>query len=252
VTEPFELCTVAHLVRPLGVVAHDLQQLRDAVAVASPSALFQHTVQHRLRHQVGDEPPRDDLSAWVAGVVQDLETAERLGFAIAEHSASPDGVREAILGVLDALPERARHNRDAPEGGDFIFLEVDSVVLPTGHHVRDAAAVLEALPQTDVGVWFYHLLEEPWFGDLEHNLVNWVAHQDEKLAQAFRAEVATGLPIETIRRRLMTRMRRRMLPRRVLEAAGHPPDVRRETSREIVSRLIRRRRGGDNPGEAKP
>ena len=248
VNGPFELCTVAHLVRPLGVTAHDLQGLRDAVADLSPSALFQHTVQHRLRHQVGDEPPRDDLSAWVAGVVQDLETAERLGFAIAENSASPEGVRAAVLGVLDAVPERARRNRDAPEGGDFTLLEADTVVLPTGHEVRDAAAVLEALPKTDVGVWFYHLLEEPWFGEPEHTLLSWVESQDEKLAHAFRAEVATGLPIETIRRRLMTKMRRRMLGRRVIEASGHPPDVRRETGREVVGRLIRRRRGGgENP-----
>ena len=244
-SDPFELCTVAHLVRPLGVVAHDLQGLRDAVADLPPPALFLHTVQHRMRHQVGDEPPRDDLSAWVAGVVQDLETAERLGFAIAENSASAEGVREAVLGVLDAVPERARRNRDAPEGGDFIFLEAESVVLPTGHEVRDAGAVLDALPQTDVGVWFYHLLEEPWFGDPGRNLLNFVAAEDEKLAQTFRAEVSTGLPIETIRRRLMTRIRRRMLGRRVIEASGHPPDVRRETSREIVGRLMRRRRGGE-------
>jgi hypothetical protein len=245
VTTPFELCTVAHLVRPLGITAHDLQELRDAVADLPPAALFQHTVQHRLRHQVGDEPPRDDLSAWVAGVVQDLETAERLGFAIAESSGSPESVRAAVLGVIDGVPERARKNRDAPENGDFVFLAADSVVLPTGHEVRDAAAVLDALPQTDVGVWFYHLLEEPWFGDPERSLMAWVANQDERLAQAFRAEVSTGLPIETIRRRLMTRMRRRMLGRRVIEASGHPPDVRRETSREIVGRLMRRRRGGE-------
>ena len=244
-TAPFELCTVAHLVRPLGVIAHDLQSLREAVADLPPSALFQHTVQHRLRHQVGDEPPRDDLSAWVAGVVQDLETAERLGFAIAEASSSPEGVRSAVLGVLDAVPERARRNRDAPEAGDFIFLEAESVVLPTGYEVRDVAQVLEALPQTDVGVWFYHLLEEPWFGDPESSLLTFVAQQDEKMADTFRAEVSTGLPIETIRRRLMTRIRRRMLGRRVIEASGHPPDVRRETSREIVGRLIRRRRGGE-------
>jgi hypothetical protein len=243
VSQPFELCTVAHLVRPLGVSAHDLQALRDAVADLPPRALFQHGVQHRLRHQVGDEPPRDDISAWVAGVVQDLETAERLGFAIAENSTSADAVRGAMIAVLDGVPERARRNRDAPEGGDFVFLEADSVVLPTGYLVRDTSEVLEALPRTDIGVWFYHLLEEPWFGDPERSLLTWMARQDERLAQAFTAEASSGLPIETIRRRLTTRMRRRMLGRRVIEASGHPADVRRESGRELVGRLIRRRRG---------
>lgn len=240
---PFELCTVAHLLRPMGVSAHDLQALRDAVAELPPRALFQHTVQHRLRHQVGDEPPRDDLSAWVAGVVQDLETAERLGFTIAEHSTSAEAVRAAMLGVLDAVPERARRGRDAPEGGDFVFLEADSVVLPTGHVVRDAGDLFDALPRTDIAVWFYHLLEEPWFGDPESALIPWVARQDARLAEALASESASGLPIETIRRRLMTRLRRRMLGRRVLEASGHPPDARRETGREVVGRLMRRRRG---------
>ena len=51
--EPFELCTVAHLVRPTGRAAHDLETLLSVVSELPASALFHHTVQFRLREPLG-------------------------------------------------------------------------------------------------------------------------------------------------------------------------------------------------------
>ena len=54
---PFELQSVIHLVRPLGARAHDLDELRDGIAVAPDSSLFVHTIQAQLRHGGGVGAP---------------------------------------------------------------------------------------------------------------------------------------------------------------------------------------------------
>jgi hypothetical protein len=222
--EPFELCTVAHLVRPTGRAAHDLETLLGMVGELSPAALFHHTIQHRLREPLGDEVARDDLSFWVGGVAQDPETAERLAFAIGEHSTSADDVRSAIRAVLEAVPERTRQARSVPEGGEFVFLEGESVVLPTGRTVVDV----------------HHLIEEPWFQGRDAGLLGWLRALDRPLADTLATEGANGQPLESVRKKVLGRWRRRALSRRLVEATGRPDDVRRAEAREVMGRLARR------------
>jgi hypothetical protein len=238
--EPFELCTVAHLVRPTGRAAHDLETLLGMVGELSPAALFHHTIQHRLREPLGDEVARDDLSFWVGGVAQDPETAERLAFAIGEHSTSADDVRSAIRAVLEAVPERTRRARSVPEGGEFVFLEGESVVLPTGRTVVDVHDLHAALTEADNGVWFYHLIEEPWFQGRDAGLIGWLRALDRPLADTLATEGANGQPLESVRKKVLGRWRRRALSRRLVEATGRPDDVRRAEAREVMGRLARR------------
>ena len=84
----FELFGVVHLVRPAGRTAHDLEELRQGIGEASPESLFYHAHGPQLRHPEADEPHPDDFSAWVNGVVQDRETAERMSFAIQQRGSS--------------------------------------------------------------------------------------------------------------------------------------------------------------------
>src|SRR5512134_3055164 len=104
----FELQSVVHLVRPAGARARNLESLRLWIAEATAETLFYHTVQCLLRHPHGLEPPPDDLSAWVHGVVQDRETAERIAFAVQSRAGSAADLREALLEVLHSVPEKAR------------------------------------------------------------------------------------------------------------------------------------------------
>lgn len=238
--EPFDLCTVAHLVRPTGRAAHDLDTLLAVVSELSAAALFHHTVQYRLREPLGDEMPRDDFSKWVGGVALDPETAERLAFTIGEHSSSADDVRAAIRAVLEAVPERARKAHDVPEGGEMVFLESESVVLPTGRTVSDLDDLHSALTDADNGVWFFHLIEDPWFHGRDAGLLGWVRGLDRDVAETLASEGASGQPLETVRKRLLQRWRRKGLSRRLVEATGRPDDVRRAEAREVMGRLARR------------
>ncbi len=243
---PFDLSGVVHLVRPAGLHAHDLEDLRACIAGAPAPALFNHTVQCLLRHPEAEDAPPDDFSHWVNGVVQDRETAERLAFAASGAYRSPGEMRAALLTVLDLVPEAERRARAAPEEGDLDLLTLESIPVTTGLGAEGGAALMEALAAADASVWFFHLYEEPWFGGPGRGLVAWLRERgEERLAALLEECVAEGLPLGALRRRALRRWRRTGLARRVAEAAGVPEDERREAAHSAVAGLVRRLTGGE-------
>ena len=238
--EAYELHSVVHLVRPSGVRVRTLEELRAGIAGATAECLFHHALQYQLRDPACHELPPDDLSGWVKGVVQDRETAERLSYAVQNRSASAAELRQGLREVLDALPEPTRATRGAPADGEFVFLAAESVTVPTGVRVNDGGELLGALATADASVWFYHVIEQPWFPGSGPSAADWLSARGEARLAAWLAESAvSGLPIETARRRLLARWRRSHLGRRLAAAAQSPEGVRREEGRAVVARLVR-------------
>jgi hypothetical protein len=243
----FELQAVAHLIQPWGTPVRDLEELREAIAAAPAGVLFHHTVQYQLRHPGADELPPDDFSAWIGGVVQDAETAERLSFGVQSRNTSARSVRAALLEVLDALPAKRRRDRDAPEESALLFLTATTVSFPTGIRVHDGRELVEALAECDPGVWFFHLFEQPWFQEARAPLLDWLAAVgDDRLVKGLEDAVGCGLPIEKARARLLRRWRRSQIARKVAAATASSADERREAGRQAVARRVRRvdRSGG--------
>jgi hypothetical protein len=237
----FELTGVVHLARPTGRMAHDLDELRNGIEAATPQVLFLHAIQVILRQGSSEDPPADDFTAWVYGVVQDRETSERLAFATRDHTTSAPALRAALLAVLDGIPQKTRAARDAAEGGEFAFITVDSVPVPTGIDATDANGLIDALLEADDTVWFWHLFEEPWIRAGECPLGNWLrASGAESMAQRLEQDARSGLSIETIRRRTRRMRQRGQLARRVAEAVGASEDERREEARSVVAGLVSR------------
>jgi hypothetical protein len=248
-TEAFTIRCVVHLVRPTGTRATTLDELRHAVSEASDASLFYHCLQYQLRNPASKELPPDDLSAWVGGVVQDRATAERMSFTVSSHNRHPGELRPALLKVLEEVPASQRANRMSDAEGAFVFLEVEPVTLPTGLEVQDDAQTVEALTQSDVSVWFYHVLEQPWFGTDRPTLHEWLEqHGEHKLAHWLTDITNAGLPIEAARERLLRRWRNSHLGRRLGDAAEMPDEMRREAGREVVGRLVRRMRKLESHG----
>ena len=225
----FELRAVAHLVRPWGAPIRDLEQLRAGIGDAPAEVLFHHAVQYQLRHAGAGELPPDDFSAWIGGVVQDAETAERLSFAVQSQRSSPDAIRSALLGVLDAIPGKRRAGREAPEDGAFLFRSASSVSFPTGLLVHDGDELLDALAGRAP-------LLEGLHGTADPRLAAWLARAAE-----------SGRPIEKARTHVMGQWRRSRIARRLAEATTAPEHVRRAAARQAVARLVRRRR---RPGDS--
>jgi hypothetical protein len=241
----FPLHTVVHLIRPWGTPARDLEQLRRGIAEAPAEVLFRHAVQHQLRHPRAREVPPDDFSAWVGGVLQDAETAERLSYAVQTARASAEALRGSLTAVLESVPARQRRTRDSPLDSVFLFLSATSLNFPTGTLVQSGDELVDALVAADPGVWFFHLVESPWFTGERAPLVEWLersgAERHARLATWLADAAAAGLPIDTARTRLARRWRRSRIGPRLAAAAELPGDTRREAAREAVVRLVRRR-----------
>jgi hypothetical protein len=238
----FELRDVVHLVRPWGRPAGNLEELRQAIATAPVEVLFHHAVQYQLRHPAAEELPRDDFSAWIGGVAQDAEVAERLSFAVQARGTAPDPLRAALLEVLDSIPARRRQEGDAPEESAFRFLSATSLSYPAGLSVRDGHELVEALLEADAGVWFFHLIEEPWRGAGRAPLLEWLdGLGQQRLAGWLREAAGSGRPIDAARARVLRRWRRSRIGRSVAEVATAPDAARREAGREAVARLVRHR-----------
>lgn len=238
---PFELRSVVHLVRPAGSRARDLEGLRAGIAGATPATLFYHAVQCPLRRPTSSETPPDDLSAWVHGVVQDRETAERISFAVQSRAGTADELRGALLEVLDHLSEKDRISRDAPAESEFVFLTAESVPVPTGMVARHAEELMTHLSQVDHGVWFYHLLEEPWYLGAEAPIVLWSRECGHaRVASWLEEEFHAGHGLEEMRRRVLRRWQQSRLRTRVAAAAEATESERREAGRAAVAGLVRR------------
>jgi len=236
----YELRSVVHLVRPTGARAQNLEELRAGIVDAPDRSLFFHARHHQLRHPASEEPVHDDFSAWVNGVVQDRETAERISFAVQNRAESPESLRGALLDALLQVPESERLSRGTQPESEFVFLLAESVPLPTGVTAAIARELVHGLIAADASVWFFHLIEQPWFpeGPL---LGDWlIARGEERLAAWLIVGAASGQPIEVMRRRLLRRWRQGRISRRVSEAAGASAEVRREAGRSTVARLVRR------------
>jgi hypothetical protein len=243
----YELRSVVHLVRPTGTRACTLDQLRTGIQEAHERSLFFHARHHQLRHPASEEPAVDDFSAWVNGVLQDRETAERISFAVQNHAESPEGLRNGLVEALTRVPDSGRLSRAIQSESEFVFLLAESVPLQTGVVATSARELVHALVAADASVWFYHLIEQPWFPE-GITLDQWlVAREETEMADWLREGALAGRPIEAMRRRLLQRWRRSRIGRRVSEAATAPEDTRREAGRATVARLVRRITKTDPP-----
>lgn len=237
----FELTSVVHLVRPAGARARDLEALRIGVEGVHAASLFYHTLQCPLRRPDSQGLPPDDLSAWVNGVLQDRETAERLSFAVQGHGGSEAELRQALLDALESVSEKERRERAAPAESAFVFLTAETVRVPVGVSADNADQLVDALSVADPSVWFYHLIEEPWYQPGTLPVARWARGLGEvRLATLLEEESLSGRGLEEMRRRVLRRWRQSRLHGRVAAAAAATESERREAGRAAVAGLVRR------------
>jgi len=232
----FEVCGVVHLIRPLGRTATNLETLRQGIAEVEPASLFFHAVQPPLRSPASSDLPPDDFSAWIGGVLQDYETAERLTFATQHGGLGPVPMREALMSVL----ERPRRNHSVPEDAAFAFLAADTVPVPITE-CEDLESMFDTLAGCDASAWFYHLVEQPWFAGGAIPLTQVVRDAGApRLADRIEQLAASGIPLEKLRRETLRTWRRSQLGSRMARAGAISDAERADEGRDAVARLARR------------
>ncbi len=242
VPETFQLQGVVHLIRSTERRAADLAELRAGIADAAPRTLFYHAVQCHLRHFAEDEAGPDDFSAWVRGVLQNVEAAERLSFAVLRSGNRFETLRETMLSTLDRAPSRGA----VPPGSEFEFLSAESLPLPVGPPIGTPQELMEELTECDASVWFWNLVEVPWLDNRPPPAGVWLrARGETKMADTLEDLASSGRALGWMRRHMLGRWRRRQLGSRVAEMSGVPEAERREAAQRIMARLVRRVKPGN-------
>ena len=242
---PLAVHGVVHLVRASGIQARDLAELRAGIAAATDASLFHHAHHPRLRHPFAPSPPPNDFSAWVAGVMQDRETAERLSFAVQTGGASAGALRTALLAVLPQQAGRGSGASRASESGPFTFLELDAVPVDLGLMAHDPDELMLHLIDGNLSLYFHHVTERPWFAPAHETIAGWVRGRGEERLAGWLEECAhDGRPLAESRRRLARRWLRSRVVHRLTESAGLPEGVRQSEARRVVSGLVRRLKEG--------
>lgn len=245
--EPFTLRGVVHLLRPLGRQVRTLQELRDAIADIEDASVFLHVALDRMGLASDDDHELDDWSAWVRGVVQHPEAAERLEFAVSRHPQLGPALRADAIAALDRVPETERRTAAAPPGGALELLTLESVTWQAAGPTEQASELLEALRTADRSVWFWHLVEEPWRRGARSSLIEWLeSHDARDTAERLDEWTRSGAAVESIRRRFARWWSRHGLRARVASAAGATPGERGAAAREAARTLVRRLRSASN------
>lgn len=248
VSEAFTFYTPSPLESPAGQVATDMQSLRDGIAACSEASLFQHVTRMPVRFPHAKDVPENDFARWAGDQMQMPEVSERLAFVGSGSSASFDELREALLGVLDRVQSRER-KREAPDGGSFYFIEAHSVLAPLGVDARTPAEVIEVWPWIDLGSAFYHLVEAPLYGTLEHALIPWLREQGGKtMADSAEQVVRSSRPLNILLKEVGSRWRRSMIGRRLIERSEAPELERQREAHAAMARLAGRLRGRGKKG----
>jgi hypothetical protein len=115
------------------------------------------------------------------------------------------------------------------------------VPVRTGIVVESVPELFDALAVVDPGVWFYHLVERPWFGDASLSFAAWLrAHGETRRAAWFEDPRLHHKSIESARAAVLGAWRRSRVGARAVEAARQPEGERREAGRSAVASLVRR------------
>lgn len=238
---PFQLEGVVHLLQPWDEPAADLEQLRERLGRAPDDVVFAHTLLGLLRVSGSHGTGMDDLSHWVAAVLQDHETAERMWFAAGSAEPRAGPTREAILGVLSSVPEKRRVARRAPEGGELTLLSAIPLTYRVGEPLAAADDVLDELLGDDASVWFHHLHEERWHTGTRPVLLGWLEASGASRAAAWLEEsLQSAIPVELSRQRFRMRFRMSQVTSRLARETAPAPEAGRAAARSAARRLVRR------------
>ena len=148
--------------------------------------------------------------------------------------------------MLAGVPGKDRFARSAPPGAEFVFLTAEPVRVPTGIIAAEPEALIEALVEAEPGVWFFHLIEEPWYAPGPPAIARWAReHGDTSLARVIEEEARAGRGLAELRRRVVKRWRQGRVRSRVAAATRATEGERREAAHEAVVGLVRRMTNGD-------
>jgi len=138
---------------------YDLRDLRERLEVCPGESLYHHFCQTLLRPTFDDPEYHNDLAFWARHSLHDKTLAERLAILNPFEFRTLEGLRLAVLDVIEDRIGELPHISNVQTGDEFRFLQALTVTFETGLSAREPGELLGAIRQmTPSSIW-YHFIE---------------------------------------------------------------------------------------------
>lgn len=203
---PFEFVACTELREILGSKAEDEVQLMELLEEVPIESIYHHTHQYFLRHKYLVGPYPNDFATWAATQVRDRLLGERLGVIDPYDFDSLEGLREALIVVMDDHLSRLHVIPRVEDGNPFYFMQSRIVEVPTGVVAGTLREFRDGLAKVESSAIYYHFYAARIRGDgREGDFVKWVdgALQMPELARQLRTIDPYIFSLEQLRDRLV-------------------------------------------------
>jgi hypothetical protein len=139
--------------------AHSLHELRDRIALCSEKVLLHHVWGAVLRSNRENPRRGNDFSAWARKCLGDRELAGRLEIIDPYAFTSLEGLRAALLGVIDGRLSESVYHPSVASDEPFVFVEANLIVYDTGKRISRPGELHRAIREMSCGSIFYHFLD---------------------------------------------------------------------------------------------
>lgn len=155
--EPFEFKQCVSILKSTGKKARSLKQLKDLIALASDDCIFHHMHQYFLKEHILEYT--NDFAHWAGESIEERALAEQLSNIDPYSFPTINGVRLALITVIEVYLRQFPEPRSAMPGSEFFFNETVTLVFPVGVRVRNLAEFLTAIKFVDNGAIYFHFFE---------------------------------------------------------------------------------------------
>jgi hypothetical protein len=153
----FEFRECVSIVKSTGRKAKTLRDLRDLIAIISDESIYHHTYQYHLRRQILEY--NSDFAHWAGESLGEKVLSEYLSSIDPFLFRNIDGLRNALMKVIDGYLQQFPEPREALPGNEFWFKEAIILLFPAGLRASNLAEFLIAIKYIDPPSIYHHFYE---------------------------------------------------------------------------------------------
>ncbi len=214
----FEFKQCITMLKATGKKAGNLREFREALATVSSRSIFHHTYQYFLKGHILEYT--NDFAQWAGESLEERALAEQLSNIDPYDFHDIEGLRKALVNVVDDYLQQFPEPRDAMPGDEFFFNETVTIVFSADVRARNLAELLMVIKYIDSSSLYYHFFDARQRLGGTDDFSAWLegALGKNELAKRVRAVDPFMHSLEGIRERIASEVEEEL--RRDMESTG--------------------------------
>ena len=156
---PFYFRSQAQLIQLLGITAKNPAELFEGIKKVPRLSIYYHTHKFLQQHHYLSPEPPNDFAYWLTNILNLKELGEAVASVDIINYRDIENLRKGFLDIFDHYLSQGKYVADAPEGGEFHFMNCKVFVLPTPWIVNNTQEFLNAVKQIHFYSLYFHVFE---------------------------------------------------------------------------------------------